>query len=303
MKTSRLAFAPFAAAVLLPLCAQAQVYTNETFNNGDVVGSVPSDPLQRTATNSTANGVTALVENSSTAFGGTTNQYVRFQDTSTTAGGGLEYSTEAGVGNLYARFQFLDANTTTAANTLFFGIGNASTVAGTIRLNSNANRSFGIEFSSNGTNGTILLRGGTTGGTGLVSGMYSLTTINTVQLYANDSEANSLTYTRPDGGGTALLAPNSAVVYLNGALIGAEPATGYALNQTAGGFGNAAGSDTSLGRFGFASTTATTPNMLIDNLFVSDIASAGVPEPSTLAAGMVAGLAAGVAALRRLVRG
>ena len=274
------------ALAALPIAAQAQiVYLDETFDT-DTIGAVPADPARYT-------GAQVLTAAGSGLMGA--DNLAHFNDTGS-GGGSLEYNVGgSALGALFVSFDIFNnaANATgTAANPIIFGIGNWSTSGSTL-LGANANRGFGLEFYQTGSSNTVRIR---VGGTVAYQGLYDMAAVIKVSVFINDHDTESLGYVVPGGSGaTATLGANSAVVYLNDTLVGAEPSIGFVMS-TATGSGNTTGNAT-LGRFGFNSSTTNTPNFLIDNLYASSIPSA-IPEPSAFAA--LAGLATlGLAAARR----
>lgn len=278
-----LALLGLASLLAAGLRAQA-VYINETFED-DTIGVAPSSSAQKTA-------VQVLTAAGSGVIG--TDNVAHFNDTSTSGGGGLEYNVGASaVGSLFISFDLFNnaANATgTAANPLIFGVANWNSGSSTL-LGSNANRAFGLEFYQTGSSSTVRIR---VGGGVAHSGTYDMAAVIKVSIFINDHDTNTLDYVMPGTSTTATLNANSAVIFLNDALVGTETAAGFVMSMDAGS-GNTTG-DATLGRLGFNSSSTNTPNFLIDNLYASEISA--IPEPSAAAA--LAGAAIlGLAALRR----
>ncbi|MDF3055973.1 MAG: hypothetical protein K0R17_188 [Rariglobus sp.] len=264
-------------ACLTPFCVHAEVYINETFE-GDTAGVAPSDPAQKTASQVLTAAGTGLIG---------TDNVAHYNDTSTTGGGGMEYNVgSSALGALQISFDLFNNNATasgTAANPLIFGVANWNNSSSTL-MGANANRSFGIEFYQVGASSTVRVRNGTS--TTVLTGSYDMAAVIKVSIFINDHDTNTLDYTMPGTSTTATLNANSAVIFLNGSLIGTETTAGFVLSSSVGS-GNATG-DATLGRLGFNSSSTNTPNFLIDNLYVSDISA--VPEPSACAAFAGAGV-------------
>ncbi len=251
---------------ITPFLVCAQTYINENFES-DTLGSAPTDALQK-------NAVQVTVATGTGNIG--TSQVANFNDILTTGGGSggdLEYSTSAAVGNLYIRFDLLNNNPTatgSAANPCIIGVGAWDTGAGT-KLGAAANRAFGVEFYQDGASSTLRLR---VNSTAVVTSTYTMTALQQVAIWVNDSDSATLTYARPDNGSAATLGIDSFVVWVNNSLVGTEADTGIAM------FSTITTGNTTLGRFGFNSSSGTVTNFLMDNLFVGDV-SAAIPEPST----------------------
>lgn len=258
-------------AVLLPLGANAQItYIDETFDT-DTVGLVPSDSARRTGSQvATAVGSGVIGDDN----------VAHFNDTSTSAGAGLEYNVgPSALSSLHISFDLFNNNATTsgsAANPIIFGVSNWDDGSSTL-LGANANRGFGVEFYQVGSSSTVRIR---VGGSAVHTGTYDMAALINVSVFINDHDTNTLDYLMPGSSTVATLNANSAVVFLNGALIGTETTAGFVMS-TGAGIGNTTG-DATLGRLGFNSSSINTPNFLIDNLYVTDISA--IPEPSAYAA-------------------
>ncbi len=268
-------------AALLPLCAHAQtIYLNETFET-DTVGVAPTDSaLYRTAL-VTVVGQTAPLTSGNAA---------RFLDDSTSAGGILEYNAgSSGLSSLFLSFDVANNapdNTGSAANPLIFSAGNWND-SSAVRLNANGNRAFGLEIYQTGETGNLRIR---VGGSTVHSGTYAMGAVNNFKIFINDDSTTTLDYLAP-GAGLATLAANSVAIYMNDSLLGGGS---IGLNEVASA-GYVIG-DSTLGRFGFNTSSTGLADFLIDNVYASSVSA--VPEPSSCAA--LAGLGVlGLAGLRR----
>lgn len=267
---SAFAFVCAVSSILFSIPARAQViYLDEDFE-GETIGQPPTNPVQK-------NAVQVAVAAGTGPFAGT--NVADYNDTSSSGGGDLEYNVGAsGLSNMYISFDLLNAapgGTGTAANPIIFGVGDWNNATGTL-LGANASRAFGAEFYQTGASSTLRLR---VAGTAVYTSTYSMASIQSVEIWVNDDDLNTLAYTRPDGLGAASLAADSFVVYINGTLAGAS-ATGYTMNSavTAG--------DSNLGRLGFNSSSTTLTHFTLDNIYVAD----AIPEPSTAAFLAMAGV-------------
>jgi len=268
MKQSLLFASVIWALILLPSGARAVTYINETFED-DTIGVAPADPAQKNVAQVTVAAGTGVIG---------TDNVARFNDTSVSAGGDLEYNvgTTNTVGNLYIQFDLLNnapGNTGSAVNPTIFGLGPWSDASGT-KLGAAANRAFGIEYYQTGSSSTLKVRSNSTA---LVTATYDMLTLQTVKIWVNDNDSATLDYIRPDDLTTATLSANSFVIWVNNALVGTETASGLGMNVV--GIGSTVG-DTTLGRLGFNSSSTTLTDFSIDNLLVTDVAA--IPEPSTV---------------------
>ena len=273
-----LAALPFAAA-------QAQtIYLNETFET-DTIGAAPTDAAQK------RNTLVTVVAGSGVI--GTDNA-LRFNDTSTTAGGAIEYNLgSSALDSLFISFDIANNaanNTGTAANPLIFGVAAFNTSTGTV-LSSNAARYFGLEFYQTGASSTLRIRNNA--GSAIFSGTYDMAAQITVKVFINDKDSATLDYLNPATGTTSTLNSNSAVIFINDTLFSTQTASGFSFSSVAASVG-----DSTLGRMGFNSSSTVTSDFLIDNVYASTIPTAAIPEPSAFAA--LAGLGVlGLAASRR----
>lgn len=266
-----------AVATLLPLSTRAVVYVNETFED-DIIGSGPSDAAQKVT-----NQVTVVA--GSGVIG--SDNALRFNDTSSTAGGYLEYNvgTSNTIGSLYVQFDLLNnapGSTGGAANPCIFAVGPWSAASG-VTMGAAANRAFGVEYYQTGSSSTLKVRSNSTA---LATATYSMSALQTVKIWVNDNDSATLDYLRPDNSSTATLSANSFVIWVNDALVGTETASGLGMNGV--GVGSTVG-NTTLGRVGFSSSSTTLADFSIDNVLVMD--PIAVPEPSSAALLLGGGLA------------
>lgn len=260
-------------ACLLTLGAHAQTsYLNETFD-AETIGNAPNDAAVRRTGLVTVEAGTGLIG---------TDNVAHFNDTSTSAGGILEYNVgESALGSLYVSFDIFNnasGNTGSATNPLTFSIGNWSTST-SVLLNATATRSFALEISQTGATNTLRIR--TASGGILFQTTYDMAAVNNFKVFINDHSTTTVDYLIPDTTSVATLSADSAVIYINDSLVSGSVSSGFALNTT-----SASGyvlGDATLGRIGFNTTSSTTGDFLIDNIYASSIPSA-VPEPSASAA-------------------
>lgn len=265
------------ALASLPVAAFAQttIYLNETFET-DTIGLAPADPAQRRNTFATVTAGTGVI--------GTDNVL----NINTTNGSATEYNLDsAALGSLFVQFDLLNTNaspgTGSGTSPIIFGIGSWNSSTSTV-LNSNTVRAASIEFAYAGSTSTVKIR---QGATTVINSTYSMSALQTVKIFVNDHDTNTLDYTAPSTGSTATLGANSFVVFINDSLVGTETVAGITM-----GLASTVGTNASLGRIGFNSSSGTTLNFLVDNVFASSVPTP-VPEPSSAAA--LAGL--GVLAL------
>lgn len=261
-------------AAVVPLVHGQTIYINDTFESY-AVGAVPTSLAASLVTVTAGTGVIGP------------DQVANLNDNNASSAGGLEFNAgDAALGSLYLQFDLLNVNpgsTGTAANPAIFGVG-AWGQGTSLALNSNASRAFGLEFYGQGSSSTLKLR---VGSTAVVTSTYDMAAVQSVQVWVNDNDANTLSFTRPDTATSGLLAPNSFIVFINGAQFGSAQ-TGYAMNGVEG--------DATIGRFGFyTGKTQVSMNFLIDNVY----AASPIPEPSTYAAFLGLGALGAAAWLRR----
>ncbi|MFH1496692.1 MAG: PEP-CTERM sorting domain-containing protein [Verrucomicrobiota bacterium] len=263
------------------------VYIDHNFDS-ETIGEAPAyDSLFRTALTTIEAGTGAI---------GTDNA-ARFNDSSSTLGGILEYNAGAqALGSLYMQFDLLnnDPAGASTSGSLFVSVGNWNPSTGNL-LNSSTKRSFTIEFSAD-TN-ALRLRGDN--GAIVFSSTYTTSALQTVKIFANDNDSATLDYINPGTGLISTLNANSVVVFINDALVADEEASGFGMSVTGTSGANTTG-DATLGRIGFNSTSTNLADFLIDNVYVSSIPSA-IPEPSAFAALLGLGALGFTAARRRRV--
>ena len=260
------------AGLLIPGAHAQTVYLNETFET-DTLGSAPTDSAQyRTA-------LTTVVAGNATI--GTGGQVAELNDNSSSGAAQLEYNVGgSALGSLYVQFDLLNnapSGTGSGTQPLIFGIGNWSTSTSAL-LGSTANRAFGVEFSGLGATSTLKIR---VDSTAVFTGTYTMTALQTVKIFINDHDSNTLDYLMPGTSTVATLAANSAVVFINDSLFSTETSSGFAMSVAGTSGGNTTGNAT-LGRLGFDTSSTTINDFLIDNVYASSISA--VPEPSTYAA-------------------
>lgn len=255
------------AAVSLGSPAYAEIFTNETFDNGDVIGTTPSDPSQQGVTGgvlTAAGNATIGPDNVAelTDFSATDTQYLEY-----TAG-------TSGQSNLYLSFDVFNPNPSPTAGAsgtdqMTFSVGPWSDAGGT-QLNSNSKRSFLIDIYYQGTRNNLKVRNDV--GT-LNTVDYDTTELQSFQIYVNDDDSDAITYLRPDDSTVQTLSANSFAVWVNQTLV-STTASGDLMSTS--GTGDTTGNAV-VGRFGFITTSTTQANFLIDNVYSSDI----VPEPAS----------------------
>lgn len=258
-------------SALLPLARAQTVYINETFES-ETLGNAPSDSAQyRTS-------LTTIVAGNATI--GTGGQVAELNDNSASGASQLEYNVGgSALGSLYVQFDLLNnapSGTGSGTQPMIFGIGNWSTSTSAL-LGATTNRGFGVEFSGVGDSATLKIR---VAGTAVYTGTYTMTALQTVKIFINDNDTNTLNYLLPGTSTVATLAANSAVVFINDSLFSTETSAGFVMSTTTGS-GNTTG-DATLGRLGFNTSSTTINDFLIDNLYVSSFSA--VPEPSSFAA-------------------
>ena len=271
------------ALAALPSLAIAQtVYINETFDVSETVGNAPTDAAQRRNSVST-------VQVGAGALG--TDNVARFVDSSGTTSGALEYSVGVtAVDNLYIQFDVLNNGITGAANSFIFGVGLVNDNNNSSVLGGAASRAIAVDFSSAGSSVNIRSTS-----TSFASGTYS--GLQTVKIWVNDKDSATVSYVRPVTSAIQTLNANSAVVWINNALVGSATASGISMSSLAA----TVSASPTLGRLGFNTTSAGIADFSIDNLLVTSIPVA-IPEPAASAALGGAALL-GLAALRRRRRG
>ncbi len=261
------------AAGTLSSQARAAVYVNETFDDGDVIGTNPSDSAQTSVTDN------VLVATGNAVIG--TDNVADFLDESAASGQYLEYNAgPSGRSNLYMSFDIYNKNPTipgtnaSGTNQITFSVGVWDDGGGT-KLNSNSKRSFLIDLYHDGDKNTLKVRNDVAT---VAQTDYDFAELQSFQIWANDNDSNPINYVRPDNAATQSLNANSFVVWVNGILI-SDFATGDVMSTS--GTGDTTGNAV-IGRLGFITTSTTEANFLIDNVYASDIPTATIPEPMSL---------------------
>ncbi len=270
------------ALAALPALAIAQtVYVNETFDVSETIGNAPTDAAQRRSSVST-------VQIGAGAIG--TDNVARFVDSSAATSGALEYSVGAtAVDNLFIQFDVLNNGISGATSSFIFAVGLINDGTSSV-LGASAARAIAVDFSS--ATSTVNIRSTSTSfATGTYSGL------QTVKIWVNDKDGATVSYNRPDNGSIATLAANSAVVWINNALIGSATESGISMASLA----STISASPTLGRLGFNTTSTGIADFSIDNLLVTSIPVA-IPEPAASAA-LGGAVLLGLAALRRSRRG
>ena len=253
-------------------------YVYETFESYTIGAAVPL-----VAPSSVTSGIKASgqVTNSAgtTTIGGVGGKLAWFNDISTSSSGQLEFNAGAsGQSYLAASFELYNNATPVASGTMALAVSlvawnaNQTTAGG-----SSSKRIATIEFNQFGSlsNPAWTIKNSGT----VASGTYAITSKQTVNLFANDHDINTINYIGPDGN-VRTLGANSFSVFLNGGFIGM-----YGLNLAA--VDNSASpgvlltGNNNLGRLGFNTSTANTGNWLIDNVVVSDMPTdVVIPAPA-----------------------
>ena len=249
--------------------------------SSDTLGSAPTATAVRPVIQS-ATGMVQVVTGSAIGSGNA----VRYVDNST-EGVALEYNfvANSNVQQSAVSFSFTysQRSTSATAGTLDVGIGEYST-SSSASLNAGTKRFGGFQVRNNGQIYSVF------GGATTAIGTFNAGTVNTVDMYFNDFDAMSVSYTNGVTGYT--LAANTFDLFVNG--------TRYsgALNTAAltdGGVNTVGTSQWNLGRIGLSSSTANAGlDVDFDNLVVNTLA---IPEPATM--GMLLLGAVMVLAVRR----
>ena len=165
------------------------------------------------------------------------------------------------------KFSFDIYNNKVADSTSSFimGVGGYDADTGVV-LSASADRVFNLEFRT--TDDFIRVRGSNN-----ADGTYNYAGGSHIDVYVNDHDTDSISYTDPSSQ-VQTLAANSGVIYIDNVLIGT---VGFAATFTDEG-------DAGLGRIGFYSGSSVISDFTIDNLTVS-----AIPEPGTF--GLLLGFA------------
>ena len=268
-----------ALTTIAPAVSAQTVYINETFDVSETIGNAPTDPAQRRSSVSTVQAGAGVIG---------TDNVARYADGSAATSGALEYSVgPTAVDNLYIRFEVLNNGAAGATGSFIFGVGLVNDGTGST-LTGAAARAVAVDFGS--ASGAVNIR---SNATSFASGTYTSSALQTVKIWVNDKDDATVSYVRPDTSALATLNANSAVVWINNALVGGATESGISMSSVAG----TVSASPTLGRFGFNSVSSAIADFSIDNLLVTSIPVA-IPEPAASAALAGAGLL-GLAALRR----
>jgi len=272
---------PFLAllmALIVP-SAQATDLLSENFDGLTTSVAIPTVPVATSVNGVKASGqVTAIAGVTAIGSGGK----VAWLNDVGTSSGQLEFNAGAsGQTTLAVAFDLYNNATPSATGTQPINIGllawnSAVATAG----GSAAKRIAAVTFNQFGSLTTPVF---SVQGNGTVyTGSYAVGTKQSVKIFANDHDTNSINYIGPDSAFRTLGA-NSFSVFLNGTFVVAS-----AFNPTA--TDNAAvllTGNSNLGRLGFNTSTTNLGNWLIDNVVIADITAAVPPTPvvtSTLTA-------------------
>ena len=243
-------------------------YVYETFENYTSGAAVPLVAPSSVTSGIKASGqITTLAGTS--AIGGVGGKVAWFNDTSTGSSGQLEFNAGAsGQSYLSASFELYNNATPAASGTMALAVSlvawnaNQTTAGG-----SSSKRIATIEFNQFGSlsNPAWTIKNSGT----VASGTYAITSKQTVNLFANDHDSNSINYVGPDGN-VRTLGANSFAVFLNNVFIGMYGLNLAAVDNSAS-LGVLLTGNNNLGRLGFNTSTGNTGNWLIDNVVVSDM--------------------------------
>ena len=250
-----------------------QVWLNEAFSsytNGQALNSSNS-PQLITQSGSPATYTTITNDGGNVA---------RYRKTTTTNGSQPAFSFSP-TNNVVARSsgyvtfkikQNVDGTMSTA-NTFFIGIGNSNLATS---VSSSANRLIHLAFNQSGVAASTLSVA--SAGTSIVNSFSynNSTSFARVQIWFNDSDTASLSYTNPSGVSTNLLT-NSFVVYLDGVLVtttnsGNAPITG------------AGGANLAIGKIGFGTASGSAVDYSFSDIYAADFAPGVSSAPSITSA-------------------
>jgi autotransporter-associated beta strand protein len=250
-----------------------QVWLNEAFSsytNGQALNSSNS-PQLITQSGSPATYTTITNDGGNVA---------RYRKTTTTSGSQPAFSFSP-TNNVVARSsgyvtfkikQNVDGTMSTA-NTFFMGIGNSNLATS---VSSSANRLIHLAFNQSGVAASTLSVA--SAGTSIVNSFSynNSTSFARVQIWFNDSDTASLSYTNPSGVSTNLLT-NSFVVYLDGVLVtttnsGNAPITG------------AGGANLAIGKIGFGTASGSAVDYSFSDIYAADFAPGVSSAPSITSA-------------------
>jgi len=241
---------------------EPSIYLHETFGEYAVGAAPLNSALRRVEQVSVVDGGGRVGEG-----------HVAHYNDSGIEGGVLEYNVGmGGLGALFIEFDLLNnkPGAENGSSPIIFAVGPWNPSRGKC-LGANAKRAFGLEFYQTGISRTVALR---VGKSPVQRDSYELAAPQHVAVWVNDHDKNTLSYIRPDTGETVALNPDSFVVWINGKLVGWEPACGQAMQKAVSEGNNV------LGRVGFGSTTKGTADFLIDNIHVEDPTGKSTPATS-----------------------
>jgi PEP-CTERM putative exosortase interaction domain len=246
-----------------------QIFT-EDFESGQITGEAPAGaPVIRPTTN-TATSFTKIVSGVNNTAGGGVGNAVQIYDNDSGAAG-LEYDFVGSTGEQLSAFQIsfdFSQNSAGAGNSeeIYFGAGEYNGTSST-RMNANARRFFEVRFMEDGTLDIVSSSESSTGNSINLGG-------NTIQIFVNDYDSQTVTYTSPETSTGVALAANSVAYYLNGTLL-LSTTLDTADATVAGTVGT---TENNFGRFGwYSGTTAVGNDYIFDNISLSTI-----PEPSSV---------------------
>jgi hyaluronate lyase len=251
-------------------------YVYETFESYTIGVAVPL-----VAPSSVTSGIKAAGQVTTSAgtstIGGVNGKVGWFNDSGASSGQ-LEFNAGAsGQSYLAASFEILNNAAPSASGAMPLIVGLAAwNTANATAGGSASKRIAALEFNQFGS---LSSPAWTIKNSGIVaSGTYAITSKQTVNLFANDHDSNSINYVGPDGN-VRTLGANSFAVFLNNVFIGM-----YGLNLSA--TDNATTpvvltGNNNLGRLCFNTSSANTGNWLIDNVVVSDMPTdVVIPAPA-----------------------
>jgi hyaluronate lyase len=251
-------------------------YVYDTFESYTIGVAVPL-----VAPSSVTSGIKAAGQVTTSAgtstIGGVNGKVGWFNDSGASSGQ-LEFNAGAsGQSYLAASFEILNNAAPSASGAMPLIVGLAAwNTANATAGGSASKRIAALEFNQFGS---LSSPAWTIKNSGIVaSGTYAITSKQTVNLFANDHDSNSINYVGPDGN-VRTLGANSFAVFLNNVFIGV-----YGLNLSA--TDNATTpvvltGNNNLGRLCFNTSSANTGNWLIDNVVVSDMPTdVVIPAPA-----------------------
>jgi hyaluronate lyase len=255
-------------------------YVYETFDSYTSGTAIPLvSPSTTTSGIKASSQCTTIAGNN--VIGGTGGKVAWYNDPSNTSSANLEFNAGAsGQSYLAASFELYNnatpsASAGTALSVAFAAWNGASATAG----GSNIKKIVSLEFNQFGSLTTpawYVKRSGTTAIA--YTGSYAVGSKQTVHLFANDHDANTINYVGPDGN-VRTLSSNSFAVFLNGNFIGSYA---FQANATGADGVTALTGNNNLGRFCFNTTSADLGNWLIDNVVVSDMPTdVVIPAPAS----------------------